>query len=99
MQTFQVEGVTRSCRMAFGPDGRYLSIDSDPHTLLDTTGGPAKSFNQRNPPDSMYEWGHCFVLGGRALAYIAKFELIVDYIKRGMNFEEPDAFRPRNLAP
>ena len=100
MQTFQVDADLDKGQLAFSPDGRFLSIEASPHVLLDTRGGPAKSFGRRGKVASMYEWGHCFISGGRACAYLSNsLTLVVVNVKTGAAKKlKPDGFRPRSLA-
>lgn len=102
MQTFQVNSALDKVtgRLMFSPDGRYLSIEATPHVMLDTRGGPTKSFRQRGKSAVGYEWGHCFVVGGKACAYLSEsLKIVVANLKGGKEKKlKPTGFRPRNLA-
>jgi hypothetical protein len=66
MQTFQVEVHSRYPKgVAFTPDGRYLAVGAKPFTLLDTSGGPARTFPELNP----LPWGFVLVGAGTAIAF------------------------------
>lgn len=65
MQTFQVEVESAyHKKMAFSPDGRFLVIDAKALTLLDTAGGPTRTF----PELGILSYGIAFVLNGAAIA-------------------------------
>jgi WD40 repeat protein len=65
VQTFQVEvDSAYHKKIAFSPDGRYLALDVRTLTLLDTTGGPARSF----PELGILCYGMAFVRNGAAIA-------------------------------
>ena len=67
----------RKDRLLFSPDGRYLSVGTMPHTLLDTTGGSTGSIGYQYDDSDYAEWGHCFVRGGTACAYLTHNNALV----------------------
>ncbi len=95
MQTFQVKAWMRKQRLCFSPDGRYLSVGTIPHTLLDTAGGPPASVGD----DGHYQWGHCFVRGGTACAFVSHSrELAVHDLRTGEEVRwTPDGLNPRDV--
>ena len=65
MQTFQVpEDSSHYRKLAFSPDGRYLAVDTNTLTILDTTGGPAQTISQLG----IFRYSLAFVQNGAAIA-------------------------------